>query len=107
MKGDTLAPYTISKLQQLLREVVVDEEGTGRYLKNLQYEVAGKSGTAQTYRYNENGQEYVNKWFVGYFPFDQPKYALAVVYLDALSTDGSVTPIFQDMVTYLSQLNGQ
>lgn len=107
LKGDTLAPYTISKLQQLLREVVVDEEGTGRYLKNLPYEVAGKSGTAQTYRFNENGQEYVNKWFVGYFPFDQPKYALAVVYLDALSTDGSVTPIFQDMVTYLFQLNGQ
>lgn len=105
LQGEQLSPYTIRKLQQLLREVVVNDAGTGRYLKNLPYEVAGKSGTAQTYRYNQNGQEYLNKWFVGYFPFAKPKYALAVVNLDVLSSEGSVMPIFQDIVQYLYQRN--
>lgn len=101
LTGENLSPYTASKLQQLLREVVINEDGTGRSLSDAPYEVAGKSGTAQTYHYDEKGQEFLNKWFVGYFPFNKPKYALAVVNLDVLSNEGSVTPIFNDVVRFL------
>ncbi|MCU9613961.1 penicillin-binding transpeptidase domain-containing protein [Caldibacillus lycopersici] len=103
--GDEISPYTAMKLQQLLREVVVNENGTGRLMQNLPYDVAGKSGTAQTYQ--KEDMQYENKWFVGYFPFDKPKYAMAIVKLDVPSEEGSVTPIYQDMVNYLYQYDHQ
>lgn len=98
---DGISPYTAGKLQKLLREVVVYEEGTGHALNELPYTVAGKSGTAETHRYAEDGKEYLNKWFVGYFPYENPKYALAVVNLDVFSDEGSVIPVFQEMVEFL------
>lgn|GEM_PF-212365 len=93
-----IKPYTVMKLQELLRKVVTEEVGTGRGLQDLPYSVAGKSGTAETDR---NGLE--NKWFAGYFPFEQPKYALAVFQLDVPEHSGSVVPLFRDMVNYLYQ----
>ena len=95
-----LSPYVVMKLQQLLREVVKNEYGTGRALQDLPYAVAGKSGTAETHIY-EGDQQYVNKWFAGYFPFEDPQYVLVVVNLDVFSSEGSVIPIYRDMVNYL------
>lgn len=85
------------KLQKLLREVVVNENGTGRWFQNLPYEVAGKSGTAETAIY-ENGKQLHNKWFAGYFPYKNPKYALVTVNLGVYENTGGVNPLFADMV---------
>ena len=107
LEGESISPYTAMKLQRLLREVVVNPNGTGRALKDLPYSVAGKSGTAQnpsdqeTKENEDKANEKLNRWFVGYFPFEQPKYALAVVNLDVTGNGGSAIPIFQDMVKFL------
>lgn len=95
--GEKIAPYTAMKLQSLLREVVTNEKGTGRLFKDLPYEVAGKSGTAQTGK-QKNNLSLENRWFAGYFPFDKPKYALVTVKLDALENEVSVNPLFAEMV---------
>lgn len=43
---------------------------------NVPYvEVAGKTGTAEI----DAGKKYVNSWIVGFFPYENPKYAFAVV----------------------------
>ncbi|WNC16778.1 penicillin-binding protein 2 [Brevibacillus brevis] len=64
---------TASKLRKLMRKVVTD--GTGKALDGALWEVAGKSGTAQT-----GGDETRNHlWFIGYAPADQPQYAICVV----------------------------
>lgn len=98
LPGEIIAPYTAMKIQRLLREVVVNENGTGRWLQNLPYEVAGKSGTAQTGVMNESNQELHNKWFAGYFPYKNPRYALVAVNLEVTSNEGGVNPLFADMV---------
>jgi penicillin-binding protein 4B len=74
-KKESLSPYTIMRLQSLLVNVVKDEKGTGHALHSLPFQVAGKTGTAQ------KGEEIklYNKWFAGYFPADNPKFALVVV----------------------------
>ncbi|MFD2446152.1 peptidoglycan D,D-transpeptidase FtsI family protein [Bacillus sp. CGMCC 1.16607] len=95
--GETIAPYTAMKLQKLLREVVINEHGTGRWFQELPYEVAGKSGTAQTGVIND-GEELHNKWFAGYFPYKNPRYALVAVNLGVPSNEGGVNPLFADMV---------
>jgi cell division protein FtsI (penicillin-binding protein 3) len=73
---------TILKARMLLEGVV--ERGTGTFLKNPLYKVAGKTGTAQVAMNNKGyGQGTKNiKYkgsFVGYFPADHPKYSIIVV----------------------------
>lgn len=97
LEGDKIAPFTAMKLQRLLREVVLNEEGTGRWFKELPYEVAGKSGTAET-GIMADGQQLHNKWFAGYFPYKNPKYALVAVNLEVTEDTGGVNPLFSDIV---------
>ncbi len=104
MEGNTIAPYTAMKLQKLLREVVINEEGTGKWFKDLPYEVAGKSGTAETGRIVD-GKQLHNKWFAGYFPYKNPKYALVAVNLGVTEDTGGVNPLFADMVKGIYNLN--
>lgn len=66
----------IKLLQSLLEGVVV--RGTARNIANADYQIAGKTGTAQKL---ENGQ-YTRVYytsFAGYFPADHPKYSMVVV----------------------------
>jgi len=64
---------------QVLRESIASpENGTARNIKNPNYKIAGKTGTAQkliggTY------QEIYYTSFAGYFPADNPKYSMIVV----------------------------
>ena len=92
-----ISPYTAMKLQKLLRSVVIHPQGTGRWLQTLPYEVAGKSGTAETGKFKE-GKQLHNKWFAGYFPYHDPKYALVAVNLDVYDQEGGVNALFADMV---------
>nr|WP_295969577.1 penicillin-binding protein 2 [uncultured Bacillus sp.] len=101
LEGDNISPYTASKLQKLLREVVINKEGTGNVFRNLPYEMAGKSGTGETGKFLEDGEQLHNKWFAGYFPFQQPKYVLVAVNLDVRSNEGGVNQLFSDMVKYV------
>jgi penicillin-binding protein 4B len=98
LPGETIAPYTAMKLQKLLREVITNENGTGRWFQELPYEVAGKSGTAQTGIMVEEDEELHNKWFAGYFPYKNPRYALVTVNLGVRDDEGGVNPLFADMV---------
>ncbi|OEH91523.1 peptidoglycan D,D-transpeptidase FtsI family protein [Bacillus solimangrovi] len=98
LADEKLSPYTISKLQQLLREVV--ESGTGKVFRTLPYTVAGKSGTAEI-----GSTGYENKWFVGYFPVERPRYALVVVNMQVNSWETQTNDVFADMVKIIHNLN--
>jgi cell division protein FtsI/penicillin-binding protein 2 len=52
--------------------VVSDDAGTARVLSDLKVSVAGKTGTAQA----SGGQ--AHGWFVGFFPFEKPRYVITV-----------------------------
>ncbi|HEX2614112.1 MAG TPA: penicillin-binding transpeptidase domain-containing protein, partial [Nitrososphaera sp.] len=51
------------------------EQGTAIAVNLPFIEIGGKTGTAQTGVHNE----FINSWTVGFFPYDNPKYAYAVV----------------------------
>jgi cell division protein FtsI (penicillin-binding protein 3) len=70
------SPKTISQLQDLLLGVV--ENGTAKNIKNPNYKIAGKTGTAQKV-IGGNYQEIYYTSFAGYFPADRPKYSMVVV----------------------------
>ncbi len=97
LKGDHISSITAMKLQKLLREVVVNEKGTGRWFRDLPYDVAGKSGTAETGIFAGKKQLH-NKWFAGYFPYENPRYALVTVNLGVPEDEGGVNPLFAEIV---------
>ena len=73
---------TIKKAKQMMEGVVL--EGTATNLKNADYKIAGKTGTAQIAKggggYGQNkGSTTYQASFVGYFPADNPKYSCIVV----------------------------
>ncbi|MCM0059819.1 MAG: transpeptidase family protein [Algoriphagus sp.] len=76
IRGAIASPKTIKQLQELLLGVV--ENGTARNIKNPNYKIAGKTGTAQKIM-NGSYQEIYYTSFAGYFPADRPKYSMIVV----------------------------
>lgn len=71
-------PATIKQMQLAMRAVV--EEGTAKGIKSPYYTAAGKTGTAQV---ADKGISYADGVrqgsFVGYFPYENPQYTIAVV----------------------------
>ena len=64
-----MKPETAAELNKMMRKVV--EEGTGRAANVGDLRMAGKTGTAEVRGGNQ-------AWFIGFAPYDNPKYAVAV-----------------------------
>ncbi|WP_422859127.1 penicillin-binding protein [Flagellimonas sp. S174] len=71
---------TVKKVQQLLKDVVEKEYGTGHDLYSPEFSMAGKTGTCQKNYVAKDPDKlaYISS-FVGYFPADNPKYSCIVV----------------------------
>lgn len=80
----TIAPETAKRLREMLIAVV--EEGLGKDAKPEMGGAGGKTGTAQTGSFTEEGEEKMNYWFAGFYPAQQPKYTIVVM------QDGTVEP---------------
>ncbi len=71
-------PSTIRQMQLALKAVV--DEGTARKIKSPYYNAAGKTGTAQVADKGISYGDGVRQGsFIGYFPFENPQYTIAVV----------------------------
>ena len=72
---------TIKKAKMMMEGVV--EHGTATNLKNTNYRIAGKTGTAQIakdkYGYRQSARISYQASFVGYFPAENPLYSCIVV----------------------------
>ncbi|WP_424002103.1 penicillin-binding protein [Maribacter sp. IgM3_T14_3] len=71
---------TVKKVQQILKNVVEKEHGTGHGMYSKNFSMAGKTGTTQTnyVSRDKSKYEYISS-FAGYFPADNPKYSCIVV----------------------------
>ncbi len=101
LEEETISPYTAKVLKEMMLEVTGSEKGTGRFLQQAEYKVAGKSGTAEV----GGRQNLENKWFIGYFPAEKPRYAMAVVNLAGKPGTHPANAVFLDMVNALHDLD--
>ncbi|WP_262732521.1 penicillin-binding protein [Gaetbulibacter sp. NE] len=69
---------TVSKVKQLLKNVVDKEHGTGHKLYSPNFSMAGKTGTCQKDYANKDKLNYISS-FAGFFPAENPKYSCIVV----------------------------
>lgn len=66
-----ISQSNLNIIKQGLIGVIEADGGTAQLLKKLNLNIAGKTGTAQT-----KGESH--GWFVGFFPHQEPKYAICV-----------------------------
>lgn len=89
-----MKPKTASELNAMMRKVVVEGTAGAANVGNL--DVAGKTGTAEL----STGLN--QAWFIGFAPYDNPKYAIAVSIEDSTEFGGEVAvPIARDVLQYL------
>lgn len=97
IKESVCSMKSVAKAKKMMEAVVLN--GTAKSLKASNYQIAGKTGTAQIGMVN--GKMTYQASFVGYFPAENPKYACIVV-ISAPSGDayygGAVAgPVFKDV----------
>ena len=83
----------------MMRETVIS--GTARYMQDMP--VAGKTGSAQT-GWIENGETMTHGWFCGFFPYDNPKYAMVVFSENGKSGSEACVPLFRNIAIKINEL---
>lgn len=76
IKESICSPKTLANARDFLKGVV--QKGTARNIRNANYAIAGKTGTAKIVEDGAYQKKYRSS-FAGYFPADAPKYSLIVL----------------------------
>ncbi len=89
-------------LENMLIDVV--EEGIGGKAKPNEGGAGGKTGTAQTGRYDEDENEYMDLWFAGFYPAENPKYTIVVMQDEQTNAEYSSAEIFAELCNAINLL---
>lgn len=96
-----ISKNTAEKIGDMMLKVT--ESGTGTNAKSDYISIAGKTGSAETGWQTENDYM-VQGWFVGYFPYDNPKYALAVMTENGRQGNASCGPVFKEIAERIVEM---
>ncbi len=84
-------------------------KGTGIEAFSSLFNSATKTATAQSGQFDENGNEIKYCWFVGFFPYENPKYVICILKENGSSggTDGA--PVFKEIAEqiYINERSNQ
>lgn len=83
---------TARTLKLFMQKTVNTENSMAKPDKTI---AGGKTSTAQTGQFDEQGNELLNCWFTGYFPSYNPRYAVTVLVEGGVSGNVSAGPIFK------------
>lgn len=98
-KKKVMSKQTSKQVTSMLKSVVDNHERA----KPNNTTACGKTATAQT-GWFKNGKEVYHTWFVGYFPADKPKYAIAVMKEFGVGGDVDCSPVFKEIVENVTDL---
>ncbi len=84
--------------------------GTGKKGAPENTTSAGKTATAQTGRYDDEGNEILCTWFSGFFPFENPEYVVTVFNENGSTASEDCAPVFKEIaekiIIYQDALQG-
>ena len=75
--------------------ISVVEEGSGVNAKPEKGGAGGKTASAQTGQLDGDGNEIIHAWFVGFYPAEKPRYAIAVFAEGMESGSDFAAPVFK------------
>jgi penicillin-binding protein 2 len=86
----------IRVVREGMRDVVNMPDGTGKRARLPHVTVAGKTGTAE---YGVKGAGQKMTWMIAFAPFDEPRYAVAMLVEDGISGGTTVAPLVKQLLT--------
>lgn len=89
-------------VRQLMVNVV--NTGSGKQARPVENGAGGKTGSAQTGIYDEQGNEIVHAWFSGFFPAEEPKYVIVVLNEGKDSGGDWSAPVFREIADRIHNL---
>ncbi|WP_040195967.1 peptidoglycan D,D-transpeptidase FtsI family protein [Candidatus Soleaferrea massiliensis] len=105
---DQIAPQQIisTKTADMIKEFMINvvENGSGKEAKPKVGSAGGKTGSAQTGVYNEDDVEIVHAWFTGFYPAQNPKYAIVVLAENGQSGGDISGPVFKEIADQIALL---
>lgn len=113
--GDTLLGAELPASRRVMHESTANTVGALLYntvesmlfgkAKPLGVSAAGKTATAQSGQFDENGSEITQSWFCGYFPYESPKYAVTVFKENGSGGSADCAPVFRYIAEKISENN--
>ncbi|MDD6032913.1 MAG: penicillin-binding protein 2 [Oscillospiraceae bacterium] len=92
LKKRILEPEIAAQLQTFLIHCVMVSEGQNALPQSVT--AGGKTATAQTGRWDKDGNELEHGWFAGFFPAVNPSYAVVVLSEDSGFGNATAAPVF-------------
>lgn len=93
-KERVISAETAEKIKQMM--IITNNSGTGTNAQLENCSSGGKTGSAQTGWYVK-GENYQHGWFTGFFPGDNPRYALCVFVENGKSGSETAAPVFKEI----------
>lgn len=98
LRGDLSANVKADEIEIIRKgmwKVVNDPGGTGKSARITGVEVAGKTGTAQNWRLDENRVKHDDNhtWFISFAPYENPRFACCVLIQNGKSGGGCAAPV--------------
>ncbi|MGN1482071.1 peptidoglycan D,D-transpeptidase FtsI family protein [Porcipelethomonas sp.] len=93
---------TAFRLQDLMIAAVSENENSNARPGNTY--AAGKTSTAQTGRFGDDGVEICHGWITGYFPVSEPRYAVTVLCEDGGYGNDCAAPVFKEIAERITNI---
>ncbi len=93
---------TAAQLQEMAKGVL-EEEAISAAMPETGG-AGGKTASAQTGQYDEVGAEIIEAWFIGYFPAEEPEYAVVILAEDTESGTDDAAPLFKEIADRINAL---
>lgn len=102
-KGEerVISKETAQKTADMMRSCVTS--GTAMEASISKTQIAGKTGSAET-GWIENGEAVVHGWFCGFFPYENPRYAMAILAEGGKSGRASCVKPFMEMADKINEI---
>ena len=104
ISAEVMSKETSFYLRSLMKDVVYKNDETKA--KPFYTSAGVKTSTAQTGRFDLNGKELNNAWLTGFFPANNPEYAVTVLVEDADSGNKDAAPLFRKIADRIYKLKG-
>lgn len=95
-----ISDKTANVIKSYMKYVITDGTGATADYEN---DTAGKTATAQSGKYSD-GSEILNTWFAGFYPYNNPQYAIVVMCEDGTSGSQDCGPVFRTIVENIDKM---
>lgn len=103
-KSYVISEETAKKLKIMMISAVSNNELSNARTENTT--VGAKTSTAQTGRYDSDGNEYCHGWITGFFPAHKPEYVLTILVEDGGYGNDAAAPVFSKIADEIMKKDG-